>query len=33
MKQTYLNEEFDEYLSKTVNMNELDRIINKLFKK
>ena len=33
MKETYLNEGFDEYLSKPVNMHELDRIINKFFKK
>ena len=33
MKEMYLNEGFDEYLSKPVNMHELDRIINKFFKK
>ena len=33
MKETYLNEGFDEYLSKPINTHELDRIINKFFKK
>ena len=33
MKEMYLSEGFDEYLSKPINLNELDRIINKFFKK
>lgn len=33
MKEMYLNEGFDEYLSKPINLNELDRIINKYLNK
>ena len=33
MKEMYLNEGFDDYLSKPINTNELDRIINKFFNK
>lgn len=33
MKEMYLNEGFDEYLSKPINTNELDRILNKYFNK
>lgn len=33
MKETYLNEGFDEYLSKPINISELDRVINKYFNK
>ncbi len=33
MKEMYLNEGFNDYLSKPINVNELDRVINKLFKK
>ena len=31
MKEMYLNEGFDEYLSKPINIKELDKIINKYF--
>lgn len=33
MKEMYLNEGFDDYLSKPINTNELDRIINRFFNK
>jgi len=33
MKEMYLNEGFDDYLAKPINTHELDRIINKFFKK
>ena len=33
MKEMYLNEGFDEYLAKPINISELDKIINKYFKK
>ena len=33
MKEMYLNEGFDDYLAKPINLNELDRVINKYFKK
>ena len=33
MKEMYLNEGFDDYLSKPINVNELDRVVNKVFKK
>ena len=33
MKEMYLNEGFDDYLSKPINTNELDRIVNKFFNK
>lgn len=33
MKEMYLSEGFDEYLSKPINTNELDRIVNKFFNK
>jgi signal transduction histidine kinase/ActR/RegA family two-component response regulator len=33
MKEMYLNEGFDDYLSKPINTHELDRIVNKFFKK
>ena len=32
MREMYLNEGFDEYLSKPININELDKLINKYFK-
>ena len=31
-REYYLNEGFDEYLSKPIDTNELDKIINKTFK-
>ena len=31
MKEMYLKEGFDEYLSKPININELDKLINKYF--
>ena len=33
MKEMYMSEGFDEYLSKPINTHELDRIVNKFFKK
>ena len=33
MKEMYLNEGFDEYLSKPININELNKLINKYFNK
>ena len=33
MKEMYLSEGFDEYLSKPINTHELDRIVNKFFQK
>ena len=33
MKEMYLSEGFDDYLSKPINTNELDRVVNKFFKK
>jgi len=33
MKEMYLNEGFDEYLSKPINTTDLDKIINKYFRK
>ena len=33
MKEMYLKEGFDEYLSKPINIAELDKLINKYFKK
>lgn len=33
MKEMYLNEGFDEYLSKPININDLNKIIEKYFKK
>ena len=33
MKEMYLNEGFDEYLSKPINTKELDKLINKYFSK
>ena len=33
VKEMYLNEGFDEYLSKPININELDKIIEKYFEK
>ena len=33
MREMYLNEGFDDYLSKPINMQELDRVINQFFKK
>ena len=33
VRQEYLKEGFDEYLSKPIDVNELDKIINKFFKK
>ena len=33
MKEMYLNEGFDDYLAKPINTHELDRVINKFFKK
>ena len=33
MKEMYLNEGFDEYLAKPINISELDKLINKYFKK
>ncbi|MBR4178106.1 MAG: response regulator [Bacilli bacterium] len=33
MKEMYLNEGFDDYLSKPINTNELDRVINRFFNK
>ena len=33
MKEMYLSEGFDDYLSKPINTNELDRIVNKFFNK
>lgn len=33
MKEMYLNEGFDDYLSKPINTSELDKIINKYFNK
>lgn len=33
MKEMYLQEGFDDYLSKPINTNELNRVINKFFKK
>ena len=33
MKEMYLKEGFDEYLSKPINITELDKLINKYFKK
>ena len=33
MKEMYLSEGFDDYLSKPINTNELDRVINKFFNK
>ena len=32
MRQMYLNEGFDEYLSKPINISELNKIINKYCK-
>ena len=32
VREMYLNEGFDEYLSKPIDLNELDRLINKYFK-
>ena len=31
MKDMYLNEGFDEYLSKPINIEELNKVINKYF--
>ena len=33
MKEMYLKEGFDDYLSKPINVSELDKIINKYFRK
>ena len=33
MKEMYISEGFDDYLSKPINTNELDRVINKYFNK
>ena len=33
MKEMYLSEGFDDYLSKPINTNELDRVVNKFFNK
>ena len=33
MKEMYLKEGFDEYLSKPINVSELNKIIEKYFKK
>ena len=33
MKEMYLKEGFDEYLSKPINITELDKLINKYFNK
>ena len=33
MKEMYLSEGFDDYLSKPINTNELDRVVNKFFRK
>ena len=33
MKEMYLKEGFDEYLSKPINISELNKIINKYFGK
>ena len=33
MKEMYLSEGFDDYLSKPINTNELDRIVNRFFNK
>lgn len=33
MKEMYLKEGFDDYLSKPINTNELDRVVNKFFNK
>ncbi len=33
MKEMYLKEGFDDYLSKPINTHELDRVVNKFFKK
>ena len=33
MKEMYLKEGFDEYLSKPINISELNKIINKYFDK
>jgi CheY-like chemotaxis protein len=33
MKEMYLKEGFDEYLSKPINISQLDKIINKYFNK
>jgi DNA-binding response OmpR family regulator len=32
MKEMYLAEGFDDYLSKPINVQELDRVVNKFFK-
>ena len=33
MKEMYLNEGFDDYLAKPINTHELDRVVNRFFKK
>ena len=33
MKEMYLSEGFDDYLSKPINLQELDRVVNKFFNK
>ena len=33
VRQEYLKEGFDEYLSKPIDINELDKVINKFFRK
>ena len=33
MKEMYLSEGFDDYMSKPININELDKLINKYFGK
>ena len=33
MREMYLNEGFDEYISKPINVNELNKIINKFFRR
>ena len=33
MKETYLSEGFDEYISKPIEQKEIDRILNKYFNK
>ena len=33
MREMYLSEGFDEYVSKPVNVNELNKVINKFFRR